>query len=191
MSQKNRWWLLFLFLYPTAVPAQESNSTPLKPHWGWHADVGVFGFGYSASAGKTRTLTSFDNQSFSIGIDRFTKNGGPNFSIQYSHTDARLRFNYENGRLLHVRIKEYTVIDGLMLTKYFNVLSLNFLSVGLAFGLGAGKLSTENFTAQTVPTLEILTFLDVRPISEISIGPIAGIRNLMPLVGGSVKYHFR
>ena len=107
--------------------------------------------------------------------------------------------------LLQGAITGTGIVRGFMATKYVNFVTRKYVSGGLAFGGGIGKLGAgythldifqgvsrlidSDTYDRPFPLFEILGRVDVRPMKYITVGPYYGIRNGTLALGVAVRIH--
>jgi hypothetical protein len=154
-------------------------------------------------------ITSKD---WDAGVTRFHADGSPSWSVEY----MKMQLSGQGSKSLLDPIRSVVIgsqeirgsgtIRGVMATKYVNFFSRKYISAGLAFGGGVGKLDANYFRYQvppgagviterksydyTIPTFQILAQVDIRPVRWVSLSPFYGLRNGTIGMGGSVRIHF-
>ena len=141
---------------------------------------------------------------YGVGLVRFNKKGAPAFALQFSSMRVSMNGILQQGPLQRT-ITGTGRVRGFMATKYVNFVTRKYVSGGLAFGGGIGKLGagyTRSETFQGVsrlidsgtynglfPLFEILGRVDVRPVKYITFGPYYGIRNGTLALGVALRIH--
>lgn len=172
-------------------------------HWGLQAE-GAYGFfpdfildRFSDQLSGFK-VTQTNARSISAGLVRFKANGAPSFSIQYHQMDGDVAAN----RLTELASGTGSV-RGVMASKHVNFFANEKVSGGLIVGGGVGKGELDYTTTinsaspvrrheeRTIPLIELLASVDIRPVKQLSIGPYYGFRNGFLMGGAAVRFHFR
>jgi hypothetical protein len=192
-----------------------SDSGVPKAYWGIEGGGGSVLFPRSlanslqksiakAKDGVNSTLDNLTGPSFTTGIVRFHGDGSPSFSLDFIHYSLNAKATYQGGP---AQYQGDAAISGFMASKHKNFAARRRFSVGMSFGAGvapqlkANYTKTENGVVQpqktytlkqvpVTPLFEVLFRGEVRVHRNISIGPFAGVQDLIPMIGATVRVHF-